>query len=603
MNISKELPVIPLRLIAVADFAPSESPARSERMPPRRVDKDSFNGVLRSLCPRVAFHIEDRYSPKKALARMEFPVDDLRSFHPANLVREVESLNGMSRGRQALADLRDRKITRGEFLEKLKASPLPFISGEDLSRALETASSSRGKPAPLPASGPAPAPVPRDESALDAILDMVDSPQGRQPHVPAETTEGAARVSQFISEMFPSADLQGAADRRALNGLIAECDKALSDGLNDILGNREFRRLEASWRALKFLVDRTDFREPIQVEAVSAGKEKLVEVLSALLKEAAGAGVPVAAVVTDFEFDNSPPDMQLLKEASELAEQLQAPLLVNAAAAFFGKQDALEAARIPLLQSHLESAGFVKWDSFRKSESSRWAGVCFNRFLLRSRYGESSANKLPFRFKEREDGLWGNPSWAAGSLMTRSFARSGWCGHITGIRTGGAIEDLPVHSCRLPSGAETQIPLETVFSKDAEADFSAAGFMLLQSGENQDRAVLFRAPSAHHPETYSDARETETSRWRSMLTHQLVAAQFVRYLEPILQELPQAAGPSEVERSIEQKLRALTAQGGAAAVQATVRESEERPGSYEFHIHIRPGPSIWSLPIDLGLRF
>ncbi|MGA2263734.1 MAG: type VI secretion system contractile sheath large subunit, partial [Acidobacteriota bacterium] len=61
-------------------------------------------------------------------------------------------------------------------------------------------------------------------------------------------------------------------------------------------------------------------------------------------------------MITDFEFDASTPDMECLREAAELAEQLQAPLLVNVGAAFFGKKDAVEASRIPLLRSHLESA-------------------------------------------------------------------------------------------------------------------------------------------------------------------------------------------------------------------------------------------------------
>ncbi len=597
-----EMPVIPLRLVAVADFAPEGSSARNKPGPPRRVDKDTFNDVLRAICPRIEFYVENRYSSKNAFTRIEFTVGDLRSFHPASLAREVEPLQEIFRGRQALEDLRDRKISRAQFLEKMKASPLPFISSEDLSRALETAPISRGQPRPAPK--PAPAPAPRDDETLDAILDMVDSPAGPQ-HAQAEATEGAARVRRFISEMLPAGDSQGPADRRALNGLIAECDRVLTDRLNDVLGNSEFRRLEASWRALKFLVDRTDFREPILVEIVSAGKEQLVEVLSALLQEAASGEAPAAAVIADFEFENSPPDMEILKQAAELAEQLQAPLLANVGAAFFGKQNAMEAARIPMLQSYLESAEFVKWDSFRKSEASRWAGVCFNRFLLRGPYNESSENKLPFPFEERGGGLRGNPSWAVGSLLARSFARSGWCGHIAGARTGGAVEDLPIHAVRLPSGAEMHIPLETVFTKDGEDDFFASGFLLLQSGENQDKAALLRAPSAHLPETYSDARETEISRWRSMLPHQLVAAQFIRYLEPILQRLLPSGSPSEIERGVEQKLRALTARSGvlsAAAVRAAVQESEDRPGSYDLLVNIQPGPHIWPLPIDLELR-
>ena len=592
-----EQKIIPLRMVAVADLAPEDSPLHKGGGSAFRVDKDSFNDILHEICPRVAFHLPD--ATTNAYTRIEFPVADLKSFHPANLVHEAESLRTMLDGRQAVVDLRDRKIDREQFLEKLKVSPLPMLNPEAVSRAMRSASESRIKQSPPPK--PAPLPKSENEGTLDSILDMVESP-ANVPQAPVETTEGAARVQQFISDMFEGKGTRDPVDRRALNELLAECDKMLSDRLNDVVCAGEFCRLETSWRSLKFFVDRTDFREPIQLDVIPAKKEQLPEVMKALLEDSDSAEVPPAVVITGFEFVNSPPDMACLKESAELAEQLQAPLLVNVGAGFFGKANALEAARIPILQSYLESAEFVKWESFRQSEASRWVGVCFNRFLLRGPYDESSANKLPFQYKVRGDGLWGNSSWAIGSLLTNSFARSGWCGHITGMRAGGAIENLPVISRRLSSGGETQIPLETIFPKDREDDFYTAGFMVLQSGENQDKAVLLRAPSAHLPEIYPDARETEISRWRSMLTYQLVAAQFVRYLGPMLQKLEPLGSPSEIERALEQGFHALVAKSGAAdtvGVQTNVRAGEDRPGFYELQIRIRPGPSIWSLPIEL----
>jgi type VI secretion system ImpC/EvpB family protein len=506
-------------------------------------------------------------------------------------------------GRRALVDLRDRKISREQFLEKLKVSPLPMFTPEAVTQALRSASESRIKQAPRP---PKPAPMPKsdDEDTLDAILDMVESPANVR-QAPVETTEGAARVQQFISDMFEGKGTRDPVDRRALNDLLTECDKELSDRLNEVLCAEEFCRLETSWRSLKFLVDHTDFRKPIQLDVIPAKKEQLPEIMKFLLEERDEAEVPSAVVIAGFEFANSPSEMANLKEAAELAEQLQAPLLVNVGAAFFGKANALEVARIPLLQSHLESAEFVKWNSLRQSEASRWVGVCFNRFLLRGPYDESSGNRLPFRFKGQRDGLRGESSWIIGSLIMRSFAQSGWCGHITGIRAGGAIEDLPVQNRRMPSGGETQIPLETIFLKDREDDFFTAGFMILQSGENQDKAVLLHAPSAHLPEIYSDMLETETSRRRAMITYPLVAAQFVRYLEPMLQKLERLGSPSEIERGLEQGFHALVAKSAAAnalGVQVNVKASENRPGLHELWIRLQPGPSIWSLQVDLELR-
>ncbi len=597
-----ELPVIPLRLVVVADLAPEGSSFDFTARQPLRVDKDSFNDVLREVCPRVAFHIEDAASTN-GYASIEFTVEDLKSFQPATLVREVEPLRKMLEGRQSLVDLRDQKISREQFLEKMEVSSFPMLSPEAFSRALRNAPAPATRQASPAAPKPAPAPASRDEGALDAILDMVDAPSEAR-EAPVESTQGAARVQQFISDMFSGRGARDTADKRALNDLIAEIDKALSDKVNDVMCNAQFARLEASWRSLKFLVDRTDLREPIYIEVVPAGKEQLPEVLHALLEESEAAEVPPAVVLTGFGFVNSPPDMVLLKECAELAEQLHAPLLVNVGAAFFGMRDASEAAGIPLLQSHLESPEFVKWAAFRQCEASRWVGVCFNRFLLRGPYDESSASKLPFRFKARGDGLWCEPSWAIGSLLTRSFARSGWCGHITGIRAGGAIEDLPVRANRLPSGGETQIPLETIFSKDRERDFYEAGFMILQTGENQDKAVLLQAPSAHCPEIYSDERETEAGRWRSMLPYQLVASQLIRHLIPVLQEMRTSGSPLEMEGSIDRRLRALMRQSGASeteSVQVSIRASEDRSDSNDMLIRIRPGFAIWSLPAETEL--
>jgi type VI secretion system protein ImpC len=598
---SSEQGIIPLRLVAVADLAPESSPLRSGSAPPMRVDKDSFNDVLRRICSRVVFHVPNRYSSEKAFTKIEFSVEDLRSFHPGRLAQTVESVRKAVDGRQALLELRDRKISLDQFMERMKSSPLPFLTAEALSAAMKGSGTSTSKPLSVaPAASVAKAATP-EEDALDSILNLVETPGERRE--PVGRTEGAARVQQFISEMFATAGPQAPVDKRALEGLIAETDAAMSDQMNDVLSHPAFRRLETAWRSLKFLVDRADFREPIELEVVPATKEQLPQVLSSLLEGADSAEVPLAAVIADFEFEASAPDMDLLKEASEVTEQLQAPLLVNVGTAFFGKKNAVEVSRLPLLRSHLESPEFVKWAAFREAEASRWVGVGFNRFLLRKRYDESSSGKIPFRLQERGTGLWGNASWAIGSLLTHSFAQSGWCGHFTGMRGGGAIEDLLLHSYQLPSGEETQIPLETIFLKDREDDFFTAGFMVLQCGENQDKAVLLRAPCAHRPEIFSDAAETESSRWRATVTYQMVASRFVHLLGPLLQKLLPLGNPSDIERGVEQGLRALmkSSGGGDTAGVVRLRESEERPAFFDLQIEIGPGPSIWSLPTTIEL--
>jgi type VI secretion system protein ImpC len=389
--------------------------------------------------------------------------------------------------------------------------------------------------------------------------------------------------------MFGRTGGPGPIDRRAADGLIAEVDRYLSAQLDRVMRHPEFGRIEAAWRGLKFLIDRVDFREPIRLEIIPAGREKLAQVIETLVEEPAP-DAPVAAVVTDFEFGASGPEMELLRGAAEAAAQLQAPLLASVGPSFFGKASAGEVARISNLRAHLEAPEYVKWRGLAEAEASRWVGLAFNRFLLRSGSDESGA---------RGEGLWGNPAWAVGALLARSFAATGWAGHITGVRGGGAIEDLPLAEHLLPSGDTTQIPLETIFLKDRQYDFFEAGFMVLQCGENQDAAILLQSPTAHRPEKYSDARETEISRWRATLTYQMVASRFVQHLAPLLSSLVTSGSPSEIQAWIERGLRRLA---NLDALEVRIQESKERPGFWDLHLRIRPGPAIWTLPVDIELE-
>src|SRR5207247_4752126 len=91
-------------------------------------------------------------------------------------------------------------------------------------------------------------------------------------------------------------------------------------------------------------------------------------VLQALAEEPAP-DAPVAAVVADFEFGASGPEMEQLRGAAEAAAQLQAPLVASVGPSFFGKASAGEVARISNLRAHLEAPEYVKWRGLRRGGS------------------------------------------------------------------------------------------------------------------------------------------------------------------------------------------------------------------------------------------
>ena len=82
-------------------------------------------------------------------------------------------------------------------------------------------------------------------------------------------------VEAFIAQLLTVGRTDAKADKSAVDAMIAEIDRKLSRQLDAILHAEAFQRLESSWRSLKMLVDRTDFRENVRIELFNVSKDDL----------------------------------------------------------------------------------------------------------------------------------------------------------------------------------------------------------------------------------------------------------------------------------------------------------------------------------------
>src|SRR4030095_16443227 len=83
-------------------------------------------------------------------------------------------------------------------------------------------------------------------------------------------------VQSLIAELITPKREGEKVDKAFVDALIAEIDFKLSRQIDEILHNPVFQKLDSAWRGLKFLVDRTDFRENIKVELLNCSKEDLL---------------------------------------------------------------------------------------------------------------------------------------------------------------------------------------------------------------------------------------------------------------------------------------------------------------------------------------
>ena len=84
-------------------------------------------------------------------------------------------------------------------------------------------------------------------------------------------------VEAFIDELLKP-EREGIKVSPALvDDMISEIDQKLSTQMDAVLHDKAYQKLESAWRSLKFLVDRTDFRENNKIEILSVKKEELLD--------------------------------------------------------------------------------------------------------------------------------------------------------------------------------------------------------------------------------------------------------------------------------------------------------------------------------------
>ena len=347
-------------------------------------------------------------------------------------------------------------------------------------------------------------------------------------------------VSAFIEELLKPQNENEPVKKAMVDRMIAEIDAKLSRQMDEILHNAEFQALESSWRGLKLLVDRTNFRENIKLEIINASKQDLLDdfedspeiMQSGLYKHIYTAeygqfgGQPVAALIANYFFDPSAPDVKTLQYVASVASMSHAPFIAAAGPKFFGLESYTGLPDLKDLKDHFEGPQFAKWQSFREQEDARYVGLTVPRFLLRNPYDPEDNPVKTFVYKENvanshEHYLWGNTAYTFASKLTDSFAKFRWCPNIIGPQSGGAVEDLPLHHFESMGEIETKIPTEVLVSDRREYELAEEGFIALTMRKGSDNAAFFSANSAQKPKFFGISEEGKTAELNYKLGTQL----------------------------------------------------------------------------------
>ncbi len=357
---------------------------------------------------------------------------------------------------------------------------------------------------------------------------LLDQIMAETKLVPAQEGYQVARqgVSAFISEILKTPDPDQLINKHRVDQMIAELDRALSNQMDAILHQPAFQALESSWRSLKLLVDRTDFRENIKLEVLHVSKEDLLDdfenaadiTCSGMYKHVYTAGYgqfggePVAAMVGNYNFGPSSPDIKLLSYMASVGAMSHAPFLAAPSPEFFNLSSFEALPNLKEIKDIFAGPRHAKWRAFRESEDARHAALTGPRFMLRSAYHPQENPVQSFHYYENIDGrhdnyLWGNSAFLLASCINDSFARYRWCPNIIGPQSGGAVEDLPVHLYEALGQLQAKIPTEVLISDRKEFELAEEGFIALTMRKDSDNAAFFSANSVQKPKNFPKTPE------------------------------------------------------------------------------------------------
>lgn len=446
-----------------------------------------------------------------------------------------------------------------------------------------------------------------------------------------------AAVLTLAQQALANSTVIGKDVTKSIQAMIAAIVAKLTDQVNKIIHHPDYQKLESAWRGLHYMVNNTETDENLKIRVMYISKQELAK----NLKKFKGAawdqspmfkkiyeqeygqfgGEPFGALVGDYHFDQSPPDVELLGEMAKIAAAAHAPFITGASPNLMQMESWQELANPRDLTKIFSTPEYAAWRSLRESDDSKYLGLCMPRFLARTPYGANTNPVEEFDFEEDTAGAdhnkysWANAAYAMATNINRSYKLYGWGSRIRGIESGGAVENLPLHT--FPSddgGVDQKCPTEIAISDRREAELSKAGLLSMIHRKNSDFAAFIGAQSLNKPAEYDDPDATANANLAARLPYLFACNRFAHYLKCIVRDkIGSFKEREDMQRWLNKWImnyvdgdpanssEITKAQKPLAAAEVIVEEVEGNPGYYTSKFFLRPHYQLEGLTVSLRL--
>jgi type VI secretion system protein ImpC len=394
-----------------------------------------------------------------------------------------------------------------------------------------------------------------EQQAASLLEQMISA--GRYGEEVKARERGADQVKVFVRAVLDGAVKVSDDVETSINTHIAQLDRLLSIQIDEILHDKDFQRLEASWRGLRYLLDQSETGERLHIKVLNVTQKELLKdfrkapefdrstLFQKVYDEGYGifGGAPFGALIGDYEFSRHPEDVELLERVAQVAASAHAPFLSGASPAMLNLDDFTKLNTLRDVSLVFSGPDSAKWRSFRESEDSRYIGLCMPHILGRLPYGKETRQVEAFDYEEGVDGtdhrkyLWTNAAYALAARLSSAFAEYGWCSAIRGPEGGGKVEGLPVHNFRTWEGdIVMKCPTEVNIPERRDRELSQLGFVDLVHCKDTDYAAFFDVRSCQKAQGWSTDEANANARLSTQLPYMFAVCRFAHYIKAMMRD-------------------------------------------------------------------